>query len=93
MGQIDKNLEFNKKKKCEFCLVGHKREVRDIKQLDNGLLISASMDKTIKIWNLSTKICVQTLKSHYDVIFTLCILDKNKFASGGREQDLILWKS
>ena len=29
--------------------VGHKREVRDIKQLRNGLVVTASMDKTIKI--------------------------------------------
>ena len=83
------NLE---KKSCEFSLIGHKREVRDIKQLRNGLVVTASMDKTIKIWNISKRICIQTLMSHNDVLFSLCIIDKNRFASGGRDQDIIIWK-
>ena len=77
---------------CDFSLVGHKREVRDIKQLRNGLVVTASMDKTIKIWNIHKRICIQTLISHNDVIFSLCIIDKNRFASGGRDQDIIIWK-
>ena len=84
-------MEF-RKKICEFSLVGHKREVRDIKQLNNGWIITASNDKTIKVWDVYKKICLQTLVSHYDIIFSLCIIDKNKFVSGGRDQDIILWK-
>ena len=80
------------KKLCEFALVGHSREVRDIKQLRNGLVVSASMDKTIKIWNIYKRICIQTLISHKDVLFSLCIIDKKRFASGGRDQDIIIWK-
>ena len=38
------------------------------------------------------KICVQTLISHNDVIFSLCVIDKNRFVSGGRDQDIIIWK-
>ena len=80
------------KRICEFSLIGHKREVRDIKQLRNGLVVTASMDKTIKIWNIHKKICVQTLISHNDVIFSLCVIDKKRFASGGRDKDVIIWK-
>ncbi len=50
------------------------------------------MDKTIKVWNINKKICIQTLVSHYDIILSLCIIDKNKFVSGGRDQDIIIWK-
>ena len=80
------------KKICEVTLVGHKREVKDIKQLNNGLVLSASIDKTIKVWNIHKKLCIQTLISHYDVLFSLCIIDKSRFVSGGRDQDIILWK-
>ena len=80
------------KRKCECTLIGHKREVRDIKQLNNGWIITASNDKTIKVWDIHKKICIQTLVSHYDIIFSLCIIDKNKFVSGGRDQDIIIWK-
>jgi WD40 repeat protein len=80
------------KRKCECTLIGHKREVRDIKQLNNGWIITASNDKTIKVWDIHKKICIQTLISHYDIIFSLCIINKNKFACDRRDQDIILWK-
>jgi WD40 repeat protein len=60
--------------------------------LNNGLVLSASIDKTIKVWNIHKKLCIQTLISHYDVLFSLCIIDKSRFVSGGRDQDIILWK-
>ena len=93
-GSKDKALKvWNLDKKiCEFSLIGHKREVRDIKQLRNGLVATASMDKTIKIWNLYRRICIQTLVIHNDVVFSLCVIDKNRFISGGREPDIINWK-
>ena len=83
------NLE---KKNFEFALIGHKREVRDIKQISSNIIISASTDKSIKVWNLSKKSCVQTLISHKDIIFCLWIIDKNKFVSGGREEYKFIWK-
>jgi WD40 repeat protein len=81
-----------KQKKCEFTLTGHKREVRDMKQLSNDFILTASVDKTIKVWNIYKKVCVQTLVSHYDAVYCLCFVDNTKFVSGGRDQDIILWK-
>ena len=39
-----------------YTLFGHKREVRDIKKLNNGWIITASNDKTIKVWDIHKKI-------------------------------------
>ena len=63
-----------------------------MKQLKNGWLLSGSVDKTIKVWNVKKKICLQTLVGHFDVIFGLCILNDDRFVSGGRDKELFIWK-
>ena len=60
--------------------------------MKNGYLLTGSVDKTIKVWNIYKKICLQTLVSHYDAIFSLCIIDKSQFVSGGRDNEIIVWK-
>jgi WD40 repeat protein len=55
-------------------------------------MITASNDKTKKVWDIHKKICIQTLISHYVKIFSLYIIDKIKFVSDGRNQDIFLWK-
>jgi len=43
---------------------GHKGEVIDVVFLDNRQIASASVDRTIKIWEASTKWCSASLKGH-----------------------------
>ena len=75
-----------------MCSDWAQKEVRDIKHLNNGWIITASNDKTKKAWDIHKKICIQTLISHYVKIFSLYIIDKIKFVSDGRNQDIFLWK-
>ena len=63
-----------------------------MKQLTNGLLISGSIDNTVRVWNIKKKECLQTLIAHFDVILSLCVLNDNRFISGGRDKELIVWK-
>ena len=44
-------------------LEGHKRGVRTILTKDN-LIISGSLDKTIKIWDINSGECLKTLEGH-----------------------------
>lgn len=37
---------------CELTLKGHTGGIRNLDLLDNGCLVSASYDKTLKVWNL-----------------------------------------
>ena len=76
-----------KEKTCECTLVGHKREVRALKQLTNGLQISGSIDNTVRVWNIKKKECLQTLIAHFDVILSLCVLNDNRCISGGRTKN------
>lgn len=94
-GSWDKSIKIwnIKERKCEITLFGHKREIRSMIQLSNGFLVTGSVDCKIKVWNLKTKTCVQSIEDlHQDVIFCLCLLGDNKFVSGGRDKALHVWK-
>ena len=60
--------------------------------MNNGWLLTGSVDKTIKVWNVKKKCCIQTLISHFDAVYSLCIIDKDKFVTGGKDQEIIIWK-
>jgi len=45
-------------------LQDHKCAVNDIIMLKNGVLASSSEDKSIKLWDITQGICIQTLISH-----------------------------
>ena len=40
-------------------------------ELENSELISCSADKTIKIWDLNTGICIKTLAEHKDYAMSI----------------------
>ena len=53
--------------KCVQTLEGHSDAVQCLEFTPKGNLISASYDKTLKIWDLSTGKCLQTLKHPHKV--------------------------
>jgi WD40 repeat protein len=63
-------------------------------ELKNGNLASGSLDKTIKIWNIETKICINTLKGRKRGI---TILERNirgvELFSASFEGIIKIWNS
>lgn len=58
----------------------------------NNLLISASEDKTIKIWNLLTAELIKTIDVQNETIYCLKIIsDGFKLFSGGKENKIKVW--
>ncbi|XP_074570397.1 zinc finger CCCH domain-containing protein 48-like [Curcuma longa] len=55
-------------------LVGHKLAVTSF--MVGDMLYSASMDHTIKVWNLATLECVQTVTEHKSAVLSLLRYDK-----------------
>ena len=51
----------NKAECCIDTLTGHSNYVICLENLQNGDLLSSSFDKTLKVWELNSGICTQTI--------------------------------
>ncbi|MGB7381143.1 MAG: TIR domain-containing protein [Rivularia sp. (in: cyanobacteria)] len=59
---------------------------------DGNKLASSSFDKTIKIWNVETGECIQTLKGHERRVWGIALSPDGKtLASGSSDQTIRLW--
>ena len=55
-------------------------------------LISGSGDKTIKIWDMNTGKCVNTLNGHSDLIYSIALTpDGTRIVSGSRDKSVKIW--
>ena len=60
-------------------------------QLNDGKIVSGSADKTIKLWDLNTYQCIQTLKGHEHFVYSIIQLNDGKIASGSTDKTIKLW--
>ena len=77
-------------------LTGHSNSVRCVEFSplagDRQLLASASYDRTIKIWDVNTGECLQTLAGHTEVVWTLSWqADGRLLASGSFDRTVRVW--
>ncbi|GAB2258025.1 hypothetical protein Droror1_Dr00014185 [Drosera rotundifolia] len=75
---------------CSF--KGHLDDVLDLSWSKSQLLLSSSMDKTVRLWNLSSKTCLKVF-SHSD--YVTCIqfnpVDDRYFISGSLDAKVRIW--
>ena len=79
--------------KFEKTISGHKLGISDVAwSSDSRLLVSASDDKTLKIWELSTGKCLKTLKGHSNYAFC-CNFNpqSNLVVSGSFDESVRIW--
>ncbi|KAL8141358.1 hypothetical protein V2J09_007379 [Rumex salicifolius] len=81
---------LSEKPVCSF--QGHLDDVLDLSWSKSQLLLSSSMDKTVRLWDLSSKICLKTF-SHSD--YVTCIqfnpVDDRYFISGSLDAKVRIW--
>ena len=75
-------------------LIAHENAITMMLELNDNNLVTASLDKTIKIWefknnNFENK---QILKSHKEGVYTLILLYDGRLVSGGNDNIIIVWK-
>ncbi|KAJ3160417.1 hypothetical protein HDU86_000751 [Geranomyces michiganensis] len=58
--------------------------------LPGGILISGSLDNTIKIWCLATGVEVKTLFGHVEGVWCAAV-DSLRIVSGGQDRKVIVW--
>ena len=77
---------------CETTLTGHSSSVYSVLQLQDGRLVSASGDYTLKIWNLKSCSCEMTLKGHTSDVFRVIELnDGVRLASASDDATIKIW--
>ena len=59
--------------------------------LRNGQLASGSRDKTIKIWNIESAECVQTLQGHSKLVMRLQQLESGELISCSSDTTIKIW--
>eukprot|EP01084_Bolivina_argentea_P047494 87524_1 len=60
---------------------------------DNEMLISSSRDTSLKLWELETQHCVQTIVGHKNEVWSFDISKNKQFiVSGGSDSEVYVWK-
>jgi WD40 repeat protein len=59
--------------------------------LSEGRIVSGSKDKTIKIWNSTTGLCLLTLMGHTESVYSICELDAGRIVSVSSDNTLRVW--
>ncbi len=74
-------------------LIGHTRSISAVKfSPDGNFLITASHDKTLKVWETTNWKCLHTLEGHEAIILSIEFSDNGEFLySGGWDFYIIEW--
>lgn len=70
-------------------LEGHQLSVWDVKIIDGNTFLTASADRTIRLWKGDKEI--QRFVGHTDVVRKLLLLPGNKFASASNDGTIRIW--
>lgn len=72
---------------------GHRASIWDLAFDESGKhLISASHDKTLKVWNLQSKILVRTLRFHGNSVAKVNRLRNGLFVSAAADSSIRVWR-
>lgn len=84
--QLQNNTDF-------LLLTGHTAPITQVQiSPDDSLLISASADKTIRLWNISTGELIRTIAGHNERVTALSFSpDRESFASASTDRTIKIW--
>jgi len=73
-------------------LVGHSDTVFDLALIStSNLLVSSSLDKAIRLWDLTTNTCKFTLQGHNSAVYGLKVISSEVLASASDDRTIKLW--
>ena len=72
-------------------LTGHRNTVRAVAVVDAQRVVSGSDDNTLKLWDLESGRCVQTLTGHSGTVDAVAVVDAQRVLSGSDDNTLKVW--
>ena len=75
---------------CLHVLKGHEKWVKCLLELDNGIIVTGSDDKSIKLWK--DQINIKTIEEHKNSVRALCLINSKYFASGSFDYTIKIWE-
>ena len=72
-------------------LQGHTDYLKSVAVLPDGNAISASWDKTLKVWDLKSGQCVMTLQGHTSTVSSVAVLPDGNAISASYDNTLKVW--
>ena len=92
MGQYDIDIIDIAANQCVQTLSGHTNTVFDVKVTNNGrLLISSSLDRTIKIWDTTSWECIRTLTGNKSNVNIISISPNDKLLVNTDGNEIKIW--
>ena len=70
---------------------GHKGPVTGVVELPDGYLCSSSVDKTLKLWDPASYVCIKTLEGHWAAVNCVFLLQGGLLCSGSDDHKIKLW--
>ncbi|KAJ1550751.1 hypothetical protein HK096_005225, partial [Nowakowskiella sp. JEL0078] len=89
-GSWDKTIKIWRNFECVQTLTGHTQAVWSVIILKNGSILSASADKTIKLWSRDGKL-LNNYVGHTDAIRGLVSLEYDSFLSCSNDGSIRIW--
>lgn len=81
------------KSSCVDKLQGHLGSVTaTVAEPEGNRIYTASLDRSVKVWDLSTKRCCDTLLGHVGGIGCMDLYNKGRLLTGGSDKTVRLWK-
>mmetsp|Transcript_61884 Transcript_61884/g.195560 ORF Transcript_61884/g.195560 Transcript_61884/m.195560 type:complete len:85 (+) Transcript_61884:1293-1547(+) len=80
---------------CNHVLVGHDGEISKVSFNPQGSkIITASSDKTCRIWDVNDGNCLQVLEGHTDEIFSCAFNYEGDFIiTGSKDNTCRIWRT
>lgn len=79
--------------KCVAILKGHVTRVRSVACFADVRVVSASDDRTIRVWNLARQSCVRTLKGHQGPVRMVQTMKDGRIASCSDDGSVCVWET
>jgi len=71
--------------------VGHVNHAYALQKLNRDFFASCSIDKTVRIWRVSTGQCLYALREHTNFVSCIALLPQGRLVSGSGDRSLKIW--